>query len=269
MLNALKEKLEHHGILPRKERGQNFLFHIPTLQHIAAQCPPDLRILEIGPGPGSLTFWFTPEQLATCILVERDPRFSPLLLEGLPPTATLIVEDALIVDWTQYVSTPTLVVGNLPYNVSVPILLRWLALGPLFPQAIFMFQAEVAMRILAACRTSAYGRLSIMAQHGTQVRELCKVPRQYFWPCPKVDSTLLHFQRKEGTQVPFELLEELVKDAFGHRRKMLKKNLTPFAIHHGVNDVEGWLLEHGISPQSRAEEISVQQFCALAQSVIR
>ncbi len=270
MLQALKKELEKYDISPRKERGQNFLFHTPTLEHIAQQCLPGENILEIGPGPGTLTAHLSAHQQSCCVVIEKDARFLPLLTEKLPATAQIFIEDALTFSWDHHQAPPVTVLGNLPYNVSVPILFRYLQLGPAFPKAIFMFQKEVAQRLTAAPQTPSYGRLSVMAQHVTHITELFSVPRQYFWPAPTVDSVVVAFHRHPCTFPPhfFSLMEDLVFCSFQHRRKMLRKNLLAFAHKHRIPHIDDWLLRHNIAPTSRAEDISVEDFCALAQSVV-
>ena len=163
-------------------------------------------------------------------------------------------------------SVPRRIVANLPYNISTPLLLRWLAHADNFSSFTLMFQKEVADRLLARPRTKDYGRLSIITQWRCEVEALFEVDRRAFVPPPKVTSTVLHLTPRAEPLAPADadMLQRVTAAAFGQRRKMLRSSLKPLAgeLEMGAED---WLKRAHIEGTARAEELDVEAFCALAR----
>ncbi len=271
-LPPLREVIASHGLSARKSLGQNFLLDLNLTAKIARQAG-DLTgcdVLEIGPGPGGLTRGLLAEGARHVVAIEKDERCLSALAEiaaHYPGRLTVLEGDALKIDPMEHLNPPVRVVANLPYNVGTELLVRWLTPDewpPYWTSLTLMFQKEVAQRITAECGSKAYGRLSILAQWRCQVRMTMQIPPEAFTPPPKVTSAVVHLERRE---VPLydadaKVLERVVAKAFGQRRKMLRASLKGL-----VPDVEDVLRSVGIKPTDRAENISVEQFCALARTV--
>ncbi len=256
------------GLKPSKKLGQHFLLDQNLTDKIAraagdlSQC----TVIEIGPGPGGLTRSLLNAGAKKVIAIEFDPRCGEILQELKDHYGDRFdykLEDALQVEVAALVQGPKKIIANLPYNVSTPLLLQWLQNMDSFESFTLMFQKEVADRLIAKPRTSAYGRLSIITQWKASVEKVLNIPARAFTPPPKVDSTVMHFKpRKNGAvDVRWESLETVTKVAFQKRRKMLRSTLKSL-FPEGLEDV---LQELAIAPTARAEELSVQQFCALAR----
>ena len=158
------------------------------------------------------------------------------------------------------------VVANLPYNISTPLLIRWLKQLSLFDRFVLMFQSEVADRLAAEPGSKAYGRLSVAAQWRCEVRPLFTLPPRAFTPAPKVSSTVVELTPRDlprGEADP-DILEEVVAAAFGQRRKMLRA-----ALKGTFADPKAALTGVGIAPEARAETVSIEGFCALARELAR
>lgn len=179
----------------------------------------------------------------------------------------MINEDALRLDPTQYLTAPIRIISNLPYNVGTELLIRWLTppnWPPFWKSLTLMFQKEVAQRIVAQPGSKAYGRLAILAQWRSEVKIVLNLPPDAFTPPPKVSSAVIHLEalpapRYEANQ---KVLESLVAAAFNQRRKMLRsalKGLSP--------EIEDHLKAAGLSPTERAEQVSLEGFCALARQL--
>ncbi|TPE52959.1 16S rRNA (adenine(1518)-N(6)/adenine(1519)-N(6))-dimethyltransferase RsmA [Amaricoccus solimangrovi] len=271
-LPPLREVIAAHGLSARKALGQNFLLDLNLTGKIARQAGdlPACDVLEIGPGPGGLTRALLAEGARHVVAVERDPRCLPALAEiaaACPGRLTVLAGDALAIDPGAHLTPPVRIVANLPYNVGTELLVRWLtpAVWPPFWQSLtLMFQREVAERIVAAPGSKAYGRLSILAQWRTVPRITFDLPPRAFTPPPKVTSAVVHLARLEEPRFPADAatLSRVVALAFGQRRKMLRASLKPLGP-----DVEDLLLSVGIPPTERAEQVSLEAFCALARAV--
>ncbi len=271
-LPPLREVIASHGLSARKSLGQNFLLDLNLTAKIARQAG-DLTgcdVLEIGPGPGGLTRGLLAEGARHVVAIEKDERCLSALAEiaaHYPGRLTVLEGDALKIDPMEHLNPPVRVVANLPYNVGTELLVRWLTPDewpPYWTSLTLMFQKEVAQRITAECGSKAYGRLSILAQWRCQVRMAMQIPPEAFTPPPKVTSAVVHLERREVPlyEADAKVLERVVAKAFGQRRKMLRASLKGL-----VPDVEDVLRSVGIKPTDRAENISVEQFCALARTV--
>lgn len=271
-LPTLREVITAHDLVAKKQLGQNFLLDLNLTAKIA-RLAGDLSgsdVLEVGPGPGGLTRGLLAEGARRVLAVEKDPRCMAALAEiadRYPGRLEVINADALALDVTQHLTAPIRVVANLPYNVGTELLIRWLTpqIWPPFWQSLtLMFQKEVAERIVAKPRTEHYGRLALLTQWRAEPRIVMHLPPEAFTPAPKVHSAVVHFTRLETPRFPADeaILQRLTAMAFNQRRKMLRSALKGFAP-----DMEDRLVAAGIKPTQRAEEISLEQFCALAREV--
>ncbi|MEO0388569.1 MAG: 16S rRNA (adenine(1518)-N(6)/adenine(1519)-N(6))-dimethyltransferase RsmA [Pseudomonadota bacterium] len=273
-LPPLRAVIAAHQLSARKTLGQNFLLDLNLTAKIARQAG-DLRaadVLEIGPGPGGLTRALLAEGARHVVAVERDKRcLAPLaeIAAAWPGRLTVLEGDALTLDAQPHLTPPVHIVANLPYNVGTELLIRWLtppAWPPFWQSLTLMFQREVADRIVAPPGSKTYGRLSLLAAWRTTPRIAMTLPPSAFTPPPKVRSAVVHFERLETPRFPAEakVLERVVAQAFGQRRKMLRAALKPLSP-----DIETVLREAGIPPTARAEEIGLEAFCRLAEVLRR
>jgi len=270
-LPPLREVIARHGLSASKSLGQNFLLDGQLLERIA-RIPGPLdgkRVYEVGPGPGGLTRALLAAG-AKVVAVERDRRCLPALAElaaAAPGMLSVVEGDALTVDEPDAAGVGAHVVANLPYNIATALLVRWLGgedWPPWWASLTLMFQREVAERIVARPDTSAYGRLSILAQWRSQARLALKVHRSAFVPPPKVMSAVVHIVPSEAPAgVRAATLEKLTAAAFGQRRKMLRRSLQAFPAALAA------LATTGIDPERRAETLSVDEFVMLARQIDR
>ncbi|HUX78578.1 MAG TPA: 16S rRNA (adenine(1518)-N(6)/adenine(1519)-N(6))-dimethyltransferase RsmA [Alphaproteobacteria bacterium] len=249
----------------KKSLGQNFLSDPHILKRIveSAGSLEGRAVIEIGPGPGGLTREIIKHSCESVTLIEQDARCLPFL-EALAPhfkgEFTLLNADALTLPLHTLGNAPRRVIANLPYNISVPLLLHMLQHIDEFASLTLMFQKEVAARLTASPNTSDYGRLSVMCQWKANVKKLFDIPPGAFVPAPKVTSTVVQLTpRFPREDVSWEALEAVTRAAFGQRRKMLRASLKGF-----VSSPQEFLKEGHINPQLRAEDLSVQEFCVLA-----
>jgi len=265
-LPSLRETLDAHGLLAKKSFGQHFLLDLNVTRKIVRYAGPfeGRAVIEVGPGPGGLTRAILESDAGKVVLVEKDPRFIPLLSELDDGSGRLdIVEgDALNVRENQLVEGPTHLVSNLPYNVGTPLLIKWLT-GPWQPCALtLMFQKEVAERIVAAPGDDAYGRLAVITQAVAEARIVMHLPAAAFTPPPKVASAVVHVVPLADRPSPERLkkLERVTAAAFGQRRKMLRSSLKQLG---GAALCEA----AGIEPDARAEVIDIAGFLRLADAL--
>lgn len=256
---------------PTKQRGQNFVHDANTVRRIvaAAQLSPDDVVLEIGPGLGSLTLGLL-EAGAWVHAIEIDDRLARRLpftvaerRPGDEDRLTVIDADALRVAELPG-PPPTAVVANLPYNVSVPVLLHVLATFPTIRHGLVMVQAEVADRLVAPPGSKVYGVPSVKLAWYCSARRVGSVPPAVFWPVPNVDSGLVRLERRDppATAARREQVFALVDAAFAQRRKMLRSALAG-RFGSSARAVEA-LVAAGIDPQARGEVLAVQDFARLA-----
>lgn len=270
-LPPLREVIKAHNLAARKSLGQNFILDLNLTAKIARSAG-DLAVadvVEVGPGPGGLTRGLLAEGARRVVAIEKDTRCLPALAEisAADPRLSVIEGDALQIDLKAHVSAPFKIVANLPYNVGTELLTRWLepkAWPPDWSSLTLMFQREVAERIVAEPGSKAYGRLSILAQWRSRARIVLDLPPSAFVPPPKVRSAVVHIEALEGPRfpAPAPILQQVVKTAFGQRRKMLRSSLKGI-----VPDVESVLHSSGIDPTSRAETVSLEGFCALSRAL--
>ncbi len=272
-LPSLRDVIRAHDLVAKKQLGQNFLLDLNLTAKIA-RLSGDLSacdVLEIGPGPGGLTRGLLAEGARRVLAIEKDARCLRALEEiaaVYPGRLQIIQGDALLVDPLAHLSAPIRVISNLPYNVGTELLVRWLtpAQWPPFWQSLtLMFQREVAERIVAKPRTEHYGRLALLAQWRCDAKIVMSLPPEAFTPAPKVHSAVVHLTRLDAPRFPADgaVLARLTAMAFNQRRKMLRSSLKGMGP-----GIEAKLLAAGINPTARAEEIGLEQFCALARLVV-
>jgi 16S rRNA (adenine1518-N6/adenine1519-N6)-dimethyltransferase len=265
----IRELAEAIGLKPAKALGQNFVIDsnvCKKIVRIAGVTSTDIA-LEIGPGLGSLTLALL-EEAASVIAVEIDPR----LAQQLPLTAaihseradqlTVINQDALGI--STLISDPTVLVANLPYNVSVPVLLHLLEKVPTLRSGVVMVQAEVADRLAASPGSKDYGIPSVKSAWWAQVKGAGSVSRSIFWPAPNVDSKLVSFTRRAtpGDEAMRKKVFTIIDAAFAQRRKMLRSALS--SLYGSSALAEEILIQAGIDPTLRGEALEISGFCAIA-----
>ena len=271
-LPPLREVIRTHELVAKKQLGQNFLLDLNLTAKIARQAG-DLSacdVLEVGPGPGGLTRGLLAEGARRVLAIEKDARCLPALAEvasAYPGRLEVINGDALEVDVLAHLTQPVRVVANLPYNVGTELLIRWLTPDvwpPFWESLTLMFQKEVAERIVAKPRSDHYGRLALLVQWRAEAKIVMHLPPEAFTPAPKVHSAVVHITRLPAPRFPADgaVLSRITAMAFNQRRKMLRSSLKGL-----VPEIEAKLEAAGIVPTQRAEEISLEQFCALARIV--
>jgi len=270
-LPPLRSVIEKHGIAAKKSLGQNFLLDLNLTAKIARMAG-DLKgsdILEIGPGPGGLTRGLLAEGARRVLAIEKDPRCIAALEEiaaAYPGQLEVMNADALEVEVSGLLQAPIRIAANLPYNIGTELLVRWLS-PPMWPpfweSLTLMFQREVAQRIVAMPGDKAYGRLALLVHWRTDAQIVMDLPPEAFSPPPKVSSAVVHLKALPAPRYPADpaMLNRVVATAFNQQRKMLRSALKPMG-----GDVEGHLTAVGIPPTARAEEIGLEQFCALSRS---
>jgi 16S rRNA (adenine1518-N6/adenine1519-N6)-dimethyltransferase len=244
----------------RKRFGQHFLVDGSVVAAIVAAIAPRSgeRIFEIGPGDGVLTAALL-ERVPRLEAVEIDRDLAARLRRRFGERLALIEADVLAIDLAAVAAGgPLRLVGNLPYNISTPLLVRLLALRSQVVDQHFMLQKEVVDRIVAEPGTAAYGRLGVLLQAFYDVESLLEVSPSAFEPPPRVDSAVVRMLPKlEPVAADPDLLSRLLAAAFGQRRKMLRGTLLPWLAAQGIAD-------SGLPPTARAEDIPVAEWVALA-----
>ena len=265
-LPPLRDVIQRHGLDAKKALGQNFLLDLNLTQKIARTAGPldDVTVIEVGPGPGGLTRAILALGAKKVVAIERDARCLPALAEigaHYPGRLEVVEGDALKVDFEALADGPTRIIANLPYNVGTQLLVNWLLPGrwpPFWQSMTLMFQREVGLRIVAGADDDHYGRLGVLCGWRTKARLAFDVPPQAFTPPPKVTSTVVHLELV-ADPIPCSAasLEKVTQAAFGQRRKMLRQSLKPLGG-------EALLARAEIDPQRRAETLTVEEFCRLA-----
>jgi 16S rRNA (adenine1518-N6/adenine1519-N6)-dimethyltransferase len=273
-LPPLRDVIATHGLSARKSLGQNFLLDLNLTSKIARQAGEleTCDVLEIGPGPGGLTRGLLAQGARRVLAIEKDSRCIAALNEiaqAYPDRLQIIEGDALEVDPLAHLTPPIRIAANLPYNVGTELLVRWLTpkeWPPFWDTLTLMFQKEVAERIVAQPGSKAYGRLAILASWRCEAKIALHLPPSAFTPPPKVSSAVVHLKalEKPKFKADAKTLERVVAMAFNQRRKMLRA-----ALKGAAPDIEDRLMAAGIKPTERAEQISLEGFCALAREIAK
>ena len=268
-LPSLMDVIRKHGLEPKKNLGQNFLLDPRLIDRIARATGPldGMHVVEVGPGPGGLTRALLAAGAASVVAIERDARCVAALQDlaaVYPDRLTIQADDALEVDPTTLVPAPRRIIANLPYNIATPLLIGWLRNIQAYDALGLMFQKEVAQRLTAAPRTKAYGRLSVLTQWLAVPDMAFDIPPGAFYPPPKITSTVVHLTPRPQplAEARIEDLERVTAAAFGQRRKMLRVSLKTLGV-----DTDRLMSLAGVTPTARAEELEVEEFCALARAL--
>ncbi len=267
-IRALADRL---GLRPTKQWGQNFVVDANTVERIVrvAGVGPEDVVVEVGPGMGSLTLALLPVVRAV-VAIEVDPTLAAALPETvaemvpeLGQRLTVVPADALQVRSLPG-APPTALVANLPYNVSVPVVLRFLELFPSIDRILVMVQLEVAERLAAGPGSRTYGVPSAKAAWYADVRLAGQVPRSIFWPVPNVDSGLVMLTRRAlpDTAATREEVFAVVDAAFAQRRKTLRAALAGWA--GSPVEAERRLRAAGVDPGLRGERLGIEEFARIA-----
>ena len=260
--SEIRALLASHGLHPRKDLGQHFLVDPNVIGRVVrvADVKPGDRVLEVGPGTGTLTKALA-DAGAKVTAIEIDDRFRPILEDQLAGTEVeLVFADAMKVDYAQLLGpSQWKVVANLPYQVGTPLVLDWLRHHPGIQALTVMIQAEVGERLAARAGDDAYGLPSVIAGLHSEVGLAFRVPPQVFLPAPRVDSVVVTMQRRE-TPKHAERAIAIAVAGFGQRRKMLRGSLAP-VFDHPVASLEA----AGIDPTRRAENLTPLDFLRLAE----
>lgn len=273
-LPSLKVTVDSYGLLAKKALGQNFLLDKNVTDKIIASSLKEQKItsfegahvFEVGPGPGGLTrsaLQAVPQKMTVIELDERCVKIMQDIQSKTGNVLEILNQDALDFDFTFAEDLPKHIVSNLPYNVSVPLLVKWLADIKSYRSMTLMFQKEVADRILAPIRTKDYGRISILAQLQCKITRLFDLSPECFTPAPKIWSSVLLFQPLDNplNKQEIEALEKVTAQTFSMRRKMIRQSLK------SVKNLEEICQDTGILPTMRPEEITPLQFLALAKKI--
>ncbi len=266
----VRDLLDRYGIRPKRSLGQNFVVEPNTVRRIAelAGVGPGDRVVEIGPGVGSLTLALA-DTGASVVAVEVDDVLVEVLAEvmadfGADRDIRIVHADAMEVDWGSVLADgPSdgrwTLVANLPYNVSVPLVCDLLDDVPAISKMVVMVQKEVAERLVAGPGDDAYGLPSVKVAYHAIGRMVGRVPPSVFLPRPNVDSVLVEVVRHERPAVEADpgRLFALVRAGFGQRRKMLRRSLADLVDEAAIVDA-------GVDPTARAEELGLDQWAALA-----
>lgn len=260
----------HQGHLARKRFGQNFLNDQFVIDSIvsAINPKPGQAMVEIGPGLGALTEPVG-ERMDKMTVIELDRDLAARLQTHpfLAPKLTIYQQDAMTMNFQELSTTlgePLRVFGNLPYNISTPLMFHLFSYTGAIADMHFMLQKEVVNRLVAGPNSKAYGRLSVMAQYYCQVIPVLEVPPTAFTPAPKVDSAVVRLVPHTTPPYPVKevrVLSRITTEAFNQRRKTIRNSLG------NLFSVEV-LTSLGIDPGARAENISVAQYCQLANYLI-
>lgn len=270
-LPPLRDVIAAYGLSAKKTLGQNFILDTNLLDKIAraskSRDPEPFErgtVIEVGPGPGGVTRAILDNGAKRLTVIEKDERCLGLLNDiaaAYPDRLTILNDDALGIDAAALGASPRSVISNLPYNVGTLLLMGWLKRARDFSSFTLMFQKEVAERLIARPRTADYGRLSILTQWLCDAEILFTVPPACFTPPPKVTSAVVFLRprAKPLADARPDLLERVTAAAFNQRRKMLRSSLKT------VGDPARLCAAAGVPETARAEEVAVEQFCAMAK----
>ena len=267
----VKDLLQKYDINPRKSLGQNFVVEPNTIRQIIelASIEADDFVIEVGPGIGSLTSSLL-EVAGHVTAIEVDDALVRVLTDLLRPEDNrfrLVNADVMNLDVNELLTARNEswnLVANLPYNISVPLICDFLERVPVITKMTVMVQKEVAERLVAKTGEKAFGLPSLKIQYFAEVKKIADVPPSVFLPKPKVDSSLVQIERREKyvTSANYDVLFELAKRSFSQRRKMLRRSLKET---FDLNDFES----AGIDPTRRAEDITLEEWGALTNQLIR
>ncbi|MBM4293886.1 MAG: ribosomal RNA small subunit methyltransferase A [Deltaproteobacteria bacterium] len=272
--------LSRLGLRPRKAWGQHFLLYPHQARRIAAalEAAPQDLVVEAGPGLGALTV-FLAQDAGKVVALERDPALCRYLQEELFPQGSTVevrcqdVMDFSFLDLSREEDGPLLAAGNLPYQITSPLLFKLVREKAALKRAVFMVQREVGERLTAPPGTKDYGVLSVLIQYHFALTRLFSLGPANFFPAPQVDSVVLRLVPAmfEVTAQDETLFSRVVKAAFSQRRKTLNNTLAAQAAAFGRSQEElrAILKDLGIDPRRRGETLSVVEFVGLSNRILR
>jgi 16S rRNA (adenine1518-N6/adenine1519-N6)-dimethyltransferase len=270
-LLSTSELIKKHGLDAKKSLGQNFILDKNFTDKIARAAGDlsNITVLEVGPGPGSLTRSILDCGAKKLVAIEKDQRCLEALKElqeFYGERLEIINEDALKLDEAEFFKNENKIkiIANLPYNIGTVLLFKWLKNSQKISSMTLMLQKEVVERIVAKRGENHYGRLAVMVNFLCETKMLFTVNKSVFTPPPKVTSAIVQIipREKPLADVEFSKLEKVVAAAFNQRRKMLRSSLK--SIFENVEEV---LNNCGIKPEKRAEELTIEEFCKIAKQL--
>lgn len=272
MLPTLRETVSFYGLMADKALGQNFLLDSNITEKIVRlslnqqklENFGNFNMIEVGPGPGGLTRAVLGQNPRSLTVVEMDSRCIRIMEDLKNETdcpMTIINGDALMFNPVEQTPAPRQIISNLPYNVSVPLLMKWLPQISEYSALTLMFQKEVAERIMAPTRCKDYGRVSVIAQLTCTIEKLMDLNPECFTPAPKIWSSVLLFRPLADPISAEEIakVEKITALAFGQRRKMLRRSLK------SLPNIAEKFEKLQIPPTARAEELTPRQFLSLSR----
>jgi 16S rRNA (adenine1518-N6/adenine1519-N6)-dimethyltransferase len=267
---SIQALLDRHGVRPGRALGQNFLADPNTARRIVrlAGIAPGARVIEVGPGLGSLTLALADAGASEIVALELDRHLVPVLQEVLDGRGVRIEQgDALTVDWHALLGAAAgwSMVSNLPYNIATPLVVRVLETAPMVDRLLVMVQREVGERLAAAAGTDAYGAVSVKVAYYAHAELAGMVPPTVFLPKPAVDSALVRLVRRARPPVSVpdvDRLFALVRSGFATRRKMLRRALMTELGSRTIAVIEA----AGIDPSARAETLDLEAWAAIARA---
>ena len=275
MLPSLRVTVDAHGLMAKKVLGQNFLLDRNITDKIIRLSLEKQKlkdyssddVFEVGPGPGGLTRAIMAAEPNHFTVVEMDDRCISIMedIKRLAPDKMSIINgDALTIDFSALGNNSRHVVSNLPYNISVPLLIGWLQKIASYKSLTLMFQKEVAERIMAPIKTKDYGRISILSQLQCRIDRLMDLSPECFVPAPKIWSTVLLFRPNDEVLSNEQImkLEKTTQICFAQRRKMIRQSLK------GFTNLESAVEKACVLLTMRPEEITPQQFLILAENLL-
>ena len=272
-INDIRAVLSANGFTFSKSMGQNFLTAAWVPERIADECGAGAGVcaLEIGPGIGCLTEKLC-ERAERVIAVELDKRLIPVLAQTLAgrDNLTVINADVMALDLNSldFAGLRPIVAANLPYNITSPVITKLLGSG-LFSSVTVMVQREVADRICAEPKTADYGAFTLFCRYKAECRKLFNVPSSCFEPRPKVESAVVRMDMREKPPVSIDekALFRVIRAAFNQRRKTLANALSSGISELDKEKIKAAIEKAGLSPTVRGEELSLEKFAALTQSL--
>jgi 16S rRNA (adenine1518-N6/adenine1519-N6)-dimethyltransferase len=270
VLPPLRDVIRTHNLRAEKSLGQNFLLDQNITDKIVRVAGnfDGVHVIEVGPGPGGLTRSLVQSRARKVTAIEFDTRAVAAITDlktVYGEKLDIIHGDAMATDIEAITSAPRAIVANLPYNISVVLLVKWLEIIRRDPAAIqfmaLMFQKEVADRILADSGSKTYGRISVMAQWLCTTKRLFDLPPSAFTPPPKVKSSVVQFVPRilEADAPSFDIMEKILAAAFNQRRKMVRSSLSDYAAAMEVAETDQTL---------RAEDLRVEDFVKIAKAAV-
>lgn len=266
-LPPLRDVIARYDLRAKKSLGQHFLLDQNLTDRIVRTAGDlsQFEVIEVGPGPGGLTRALLASNAQRVTVIEKDARCIEALRElslHYPGRLNIVEGDALESGVLPAAEMPRQIIANLPYNISTVLLIGWLRNIAAYDSLTLMFQKEVADRIVSPPGTKAYGRLSVMSQWLCDVQSEFTVDRRAFTPPPNVTSSVVSFisRKLDVTDRQWSAMEQVAKTLFGQRRKMLRSTMKQLGLRAETI---------GLDPQSRAENLSVEQFYQIAEALIK